>query len=208
MQSVHVNLKNTAYKHVESKNQADILKLSNEVKSKIKEIMSKISQLELYSVNKSAISKAVTKNSFKCSQFSEVFQSKVSLRHHTEKQHENYKCELCQYKANLSTIFKSHSTKKHNPEVTRLNNTHEVLRNEEEYKALEISFDEETREGDLFLDCKQASTVPATNSATVTPPPLEFPPSHTKEGQWAFLGCSITPKNFFKKTKLDLSHLN
>ena len=115
-----------AYKHVESINQSDIQKLSNDLKSltsTIKEMMSKINQLELelYNVKKCAIVKTVktvNENYFKCPQCREIFESEDGLKYHIERQHEEYKCEVCNYQATSSSTLKSHMNKKHCPSPT------------------------------------------------------------------------------------------
>ena len=81
-------------------------------------------ELELYSIKKCEIVKAVNESTFKCSHCSEIFQSEVSLSNHIEKQHIYYKCEMCKYQATSSTILKSHMKKKHSPEVLAFNKMH------------------------------------------------------------------------------------
>ena len=80
------------------------------------------------------------------------------------------------------------------------NHSLEILRNEEDYKSLEISFDVETRKDNPFLDCEQAPAilVPATTSALV-PPSLNLPPLTPKRVNALFLTVLMLPKTLLRK---------
>ena len=183
--------KHCAFKHVESNPQSCIQELSNDLKSltgSIKEMADKITQLELelYNMKKSDMAKTMNESNSKL------------------------KCEICKYQASSNTVLKAHMTKNHKLEKLRLVSTPD--------ESLKLSpppsFQQDSPQYDSDATLSPSSpffsplpppTSPSTKATSPTLVPVKTSSTPSKDGQCAFPGCFKTSKNFFKKTKLDVS---